>query len=58
MTAGSGRQTKAELGGRLKARWEWAAVLGQVGVFAWAALNLRSARPPARPLAGSGQGVH
>jgi hypothetical protein len=38
---------EAELGERLKTRWEWAAVLGQVEIFAWDTLNLRSARPPA-----------
>jgi hypothetical protein len=41
MTGGGTRQTGTALGHRLKAAWEWAAVLGQVEVFGWAGLDLR-----------------
>ena len=36
-----GRQTGVQLGGRLKAAWEWAAVLGQVEVYGWQKLDIR-----------------
>ncbi len=33
-------QAGADLGERLKAEWEWAAVLGQVEVYGWTSLNI------------------
>ena len=35
------RQAGAQLGERLKAGWEWAAVLGQVEVHGWTKLDVR-----------------
>ena len=34
------RQTGAALGGRLKAAWEWGAVLGQVEFYGWNTLDI------------------
>ena len=40
-------QASAPLGGRLKAKWEWAAVLGQVEVYGWKTLDVRCRSRPA-----------
>jgi hypothetical protein len=35
------RQTGVKLGVRLKASWEWAAVMGQVEVYGWQTFDVR-----------------
>ncbi len=35
------RQTGIKLGVRLKAAWEWAAVMGQVEVYGWQTFDVR-----------------
>ena len=46
------RQTGVALGERLKAAWEWAAVMGQLEIYGWQTLDIRclTRRPPLPPL--------
>ncbi len=43
------RQTGVALGQRLKAAWEWAAVMGQLEIYGWQTLDIRCLSPPHAP---------